>query len=139
VTTKKKQQKQWCGTIPDACENCGLPLHKKFVDGSAPRLQGGAWMILCLSCHARHGAGLGDGLGQMYEPSRDGTKCVKVTREKTEEDNARVDERCARIAREVLGFDPRSVGVELRAVAPLTLQSALTIAYRAGRADKAGR
>lgn len=51
-------------------------------------------------------------------------------------DEAHVDERCAAIARELLGFDPRSSGVELRAVNPLTLQAALIVAFRAGRADE---
>lgn len=78
----------------------------------------------------------------------DGTHCEHIARDEQTRtstmksdsaDDALVDERCAAIAREVLRFDPRSVGRKLRTVDPQLLQAALIVAYRAGRASKRGR
>ena len=47
-----------------------------------------------------------------------------------------IDEQCGTIAREVLGFDPRSGGPDVRACEANKLQAALVIAYRAGQAAR---
>lgn len=41
----------------------------EFVDG---RTQMGSWANMCLTCHRKHGVGLGTGKGQRYTRQADG-------------------------------------------------------------------
>ena len=58
-------QKKWIGEIPKTCQICGEPLEYLFVDGVT--LPTGQWAIMDVFCHSMYGAGIGEGLGQMYD------------------------------------------------------------------------
>lgn len=55
------------GTIPGLHDDIGK--HGEFVDG---RTQMGPWANMCMTCHRRHGVGLGTGKGQRYTRQADG-------------------------------------------------------------------
>ena len=64
--------KKWFGTWPANCDICKKDLNDQasdlenpwFVDGAT--LPSGRWGLLCPSCFAEHGVGLGTGKGQKY-------------------------------------------------------------------------
>lgn len=58
--------KRWNGTWPAKCDICKRPLNEKpfFFDGATG---GGPWALMCPSCHAFYGVGLGTGRGQKYD------------------------------------------------------------------------
>lgn len=55
---------RWRGKKPEICQKCGRPLHDRFYDA---KTRDGVWGLLCLSCFADHGLGLGKGLGQEFD------------------------------------------------------------------------
>jgi hypothetical protein len=54
---------KWCGTKPVKCDVCNKQLELHFVDGATVY---GPWGIMCMTCHAEVGRGLGTGCGQKY-------------------------------------------------------------------------
>lgn len=60
----KTPPKKWQGSKPTNCDLCTMPLKTTFVDG---RTKMGPWGLLCPTCHASHGCGLGTGNGQKYD------------------------------------------------------------------------
>lgn len=54
---------KWSGIKPTCCDHCHEELEGSFVDG---RTIYGPWAILCKTCHATIGCGLGAGRGQKY-------------------------------------------------------------------------
>jgi hypothetical protein len=59
----KPAKKKWMGSTPQRCDVCLLPFKWWFIDG---KLSIGPWGLICVSCHATHGCGLGTGRGQKY-------------------------------------------------------------------------
>jgi cytochrome c553 len=62
----KTMAKIWFGVLPTHCDTCKTDLaleYKDFVDG---RTIQGPWANMCLSCHGKHGVGIGSGYGQKY-------------------------------------------------------------------------
>jgi len=59
----------WIGEISESCNLCGEVIVKEFVDGRIK--QELAWAYMCLACHAKHGVGIGTGLGQVYQKQGD--------------------------------------------------------------------
>lgn len=60
-------KKKWMGDLPPVCNICdeSIPDEEYFIDG---RIRGvTSWAIMCVNCHAKHGAGLGTGYGQLYD------------------------------------------------------------------------
>lgn len=55
--------KRWMGSPPATCDLCKAKIGKEFIDG---RTLGGRWAIMCATCHANSGMGLGIGKGQAY-------------------------------------------------------------------------
>ena len=58
---------KWLSEVPARCDLCGTPIKKTFIDGKTTM---GLWAIMCPSCHAFSGAGLGLGRGQQYKESK---------------------------------------------------------------------
>ena len=69
MTTKRK--KKWCSSIPECCNICSTPVTDRFIDGRIRTH--GSWAIMCTTCHAQYGVGLGLGCGQLYVKDTDGT------------------------------------------------------------------
>lgn len=67
-------QQSWSGEIPTNCQLCNTIIVDTFIDGKIAPL--GPWGIMCCACHAVHGAGLGEGKGQMYHKQND--ECILV-------------------------------------------------------------
>lgn len=59
----------WMGSQPTNCDICSAKLTTQFIDGKTKL---GPWGLLCISCHAKMGCGLGLGKGQKYELRPDG-------------------------------------------------------------------
>lgn len=64
----------WAGSTPSECDLCHVPIKDTFVDGKTTV---GPWGIMCPSCFATYGVGLGTGKGQKYKKQPDAT-WVKV-------------------------------------------------------------
>lgn len=64
---------EWMGADPVKCDMCEAPLESVFIDGM---ITTGPCGMLCASCHADWGCGLGAGRGQRYE--RRGDKWIKT-------------------------------------------------------------
>ena len=56
--------KRWRGSAPVRCDLCRGDLRGVFIDGDTKQ---GLWAMMCASCHALYGVGLGLGRGQRYE------------------------------------------------------------------------
>ncbi len=57
------ETKKWRGSKPETCDLCHKPFEAVFIDGKTKQ---GPWGLLCAMCHYKHGVGLGEGRGQMY-------------------------------------------------------------------------
>jgi len=55
---------RWCSPAPKACDLCGKPVTKTFIDG---KVRGSSWACMCRTCWAFNGVGLGTGKGQRYD------------------------------------------------------------------------
>jgi len=56
--------KTWAGD-PGHCDICKDEITHEFVDG---RMEGySSWAKMCPGCHVIHGAGIGEGVGQLYQ------------------------------------------------------------------------
>jgi hypothetical protein len=72
-----EQPRYWMSPAPVACDLVGempgphddIVKAGEFVDG---RTQMGPWANMCITCHRRHGVGLGTGKGQRYTRQADG-------------------------------------------------------------------
>jgi hypothetical protein len=60
--------KYWMSLVPDK-DNYGQPIEDKFIDG---KTASGPWAIMNPTSYAKHGVGLGLGLGQCYRRQPDG-------------------------------------------------------------------
>lgn len=60
----KVQIKKWLSDAPTHCDLCGRGITEHFVDGKTVL---GPWGIMCMTCHASVGCGLGVGRGQEYD------------------------------------------------------------------------
>ncbi|KKL96840.1 hypothetical protein LCGC14_1840420, partial [marine sediment metagenome] len=67
----------WRGSPLTTCQICQQQISKRFVDG---KVKGGSWGIMCPTCHATNGVGLGTGKGQEYV--KVGTTFIKAPRPK---------------------------------------------------------
>lgn len=72
----RRVRKIWMGMNPTKCELCSNPLLKFFIDGAMRSV--GTWAIMCSSCHAVQGQGIGTGLGQKYEYQKTSKEWIKV-------------------------------------------------------------
>ena len=60
--------KKWTGTEPDKCDICKEDLDGIFFDGMInDGTPNPPWAIMCSSCHNKHGMGLCEGYGQLYD------------------------------------------------------------------------
>ena len=57
------QKVTWQSGHPTACDICEASITNEFIDGKTTF---GPWGIMCSSCHAANGIGLGLGRGQKY-------------------------------------------------------------------------
>lgn len=57
------ESKTWQGSPITTCQICQQKISKRFIDG---KTQAGSWCVMCLTCHAAKGSGLGVGKGQEY-------------------------------------------------------------------------
>ena len=57
----------WQGRA-ETCGVCRQPLLNTMIDGAT---LAGPWALMCAGCHARIGAGIGQGLGQEYQRTAD--------------------------------------------------------------------
>jgi hypothetical protein len=60
----RKETRQWFGSPITRCDICRDPIIDKFVDGKIAK--SGHWGIMCPTCHAVVGCGIGVGKGQRY-------------------------------------------------------------------------
>lgn len=60
---------QWLSQVPEKCDICEMKIKDTFIDG---RTKIGPWACMCQTCHKRHGAGLGLGVGQKFKRQDDG-------------------------------------------------------------------
>lgn len=69
-----KVRQSWGGELPTNCQLCNAAIGDIFVDGKVVVPIGpipAPWGVMCCACHAVHGAGLGEGKGQMYYKQND--------------------------------------------------------------------
>lgn len=59
----------WTDQAPKKCDYCEFEIGWTFIDG---KTIDGPWAIMCPYCYFRKGAGLGEGLGQLYGREVDG-------------------------------------------------------------------
>ena len=64
ATPPPDDTKTWKGSPITNCQICGRKIATYFIDGKTKL---GPWGILCPTCHAKQGFGLGLGRGQKYE------------------------------------------------------------------------
>lgn len=65
----------WQSRNPETCQLCEVDIENIFIDG---RTQRGPWAIMCESCHASWGVGLGTGKGQKYVYCPDTNRYQKI-------------------------------------------------------------
>lgn len=58
------KQRTWDCENPEKCGICRDPIGSLFVDGKTNLKN--TWALMCVTCHAACGCGLGTGRGQMY-------------------------------------------------------------------------
>lgn len=65
---KEEKEVFWSGSA-QRCDFCKNELTAEFLDG---RTHIGSWAIMCPSCAVKHGVGIGQGRGQVYQKQPDG-------------------------------------------------------------------
>ena len=58
------KEAKWLSPLPKGCDICGQPFGTHFIDGAT--IYSGLWALMCETCHAKVGKGLGCGKGQKY-------------------------------------------------------------------------
>ena len=70
-----KKKRYWLSQVPPSCGLCNKEITTDFVDGATVF---GPWAIMCPTCHAAKGNGLGTGRGQAYNLNPEETEPYKM-------------------------------------------------------------